>query len=535
MKTIRKLKHNNSAVSEVFGSILLILITVVLFVALYASFFTFNSEASIPNANLVGSIEDNNVTIFHRGGESLSLRTKISITIDESTDIVVLKDADPENFSDEAKENNKWDIGEQFFYSLDENERFGPLEIIVFDVESQDVVFRAKFREERFADIEISKSVNNTLPSSAGGPVTFWINVTNHGPSDAEGIKVEDVLPIHCEHISNQTRIGTDTTKGGVYSNNTGLWDVGNLPKDSMATLEILADVYVDEGYNPASKYAYTQLALILDGSDAVTQEEWAYLLQGIADSIRNKIIPVDGSVELTVVQFGTLSTFPPPVPGVYVHIDKVRIHDKPDASYVKGYYMDVADEIEDLTDFKLAGVLRPMDLGIRETYKTLAPEQESQETSYYYNNVRKLVNIVTGDVPNSGSISTHSSKESYIDGYSIGKLSAQIERNNMIRRLRMEPFRDEIDAEALSKYNPENLSWLQKNISWPGSYFWNGEGSPEGPGWVIHPAENFDDIMEAKFNQIFQSFTNTAIILDTRYKDPNTSNDEDFVVITPQ
>jgi len=535
MKTIRNLKHNNRAVSEVFGSILLILITVVLFVALYATFFTFNSEASIPNVNLVGSIENNNVTLEHRGGEALSLNTKISITIDESTDIIVLKEADPENFSDESKENGKWNIGEQFFYPLDESERFGPVDVVVFDVESHDVVFRATFREERFADIEINKAVSNNLPNW-GDQITFWINVTNHGPSDAEGIKVEDVLPSYCVHVSNQTDIDGDTTKGGSYSNRTGIWDIGSLSKDSMATLEIV--VKIVEGSNPTSKYAYTQLAIILDGSDSVTEEEWAAILYGIADSIKGKKIPVDGSVELTVVQFGTLVTFPPPQPGVWLHIDKVRIHDKVDVHSAEGYYIDVAEEIENLTDFKMGGSLRPMDLGIKLTYQTLGPPEETPETAYYYYYVRKLINIVTADVPNSGSITTQSSVQAYVENDLIGKISAQIERDNMIRRLGMEPGRDEIDAEAnANNYDSANISWLRENISWPGSYQWDGAGSPEGPGWVypIDDCSIFDQIMNAKFNQIFNSVTNTATIMDTKYKDPNTSNDEDFVVIKPK
>jgi len=47
-----------------------------------------------------------------------------------------------------------------------------------------------------------------------------------------------------------------------------------------------------------------TQLCLVIDGSDSIRSAEWGTITQGIAEAI-NRTIPRDGSVELTIVQFG--------------------------------------------------------------------------------------------------------------------------------------------------------------------------------------------------------------------------------------
>ncbi|UCE29010.1 MAG: VWA domain-containing protein [Candidatus Bathyarchaeota archaeon] len=47
-----------------------------------------------------------------------------------------------------------------------------------------------------------------------------------------------------------------------------------------------------------------TQLCMVIDGSDSMMNPEWGTIKQGIAEAI-NSTMPRDGSVELTVVQFG--------------------------------------------------------------------------------------------------------------------------------------------------------------------------------------------------------------------------------------
>lgn len=50
-----------------------------------------------------------------------------------------------------------------------------------------------------------------------------------------------------------------------------------------------------------------TQLCLILDGSGSVGSSNWTIIVEGVATAIENNL-PHDGSVELTVIQFGDTS-----------------------------------------------------------------------------------------------------------------------------------------------------------------------------------------------------------------------------------
>ena len=52
-----------------------------------------------------------------------------------------------------------------------------------------------------------------------------------------------------------------------------------------------------------------TQMAMILDGSTSISSGEWNIMVNGLADAVENSsCVPQDGTVELTVVQFGDWS-----------------------------------------------------------------------------------------------------------------------------------------------------------------------------------------------------------------------------------
>ena len=94
-----KNKRKNDAVSEIIGIAILLGISISLFAVVQAIVLNYPYEPSPPSVNLVGSIEGNNIFIEHYGGESISLDSKILITIGgeaESTIIQLLKDSDGE-------------------------------------------------------------------------------------------------------------------------------------------------------------------------------------------------------------------------------------------------------------------------------------------------------------------------------------------------------------------------------------------------------------------------------------------------------
>jgi len=66
--------------------------------------------------------------------------------------------------------------------------------------------------------------------------VAFTITVRNDGPSNATGVKVQDLLP---EGMLFQSA----TISAGSYDEATGIWDVGAINSGETRTLEIIAKV----------------------------------------------------------------------------------------------------------------------------------------------------------------------------------------------------------------------------------------------------------------------------------------------------
>ena len=109
------LKKDNIAVSEVLGTILLLMIATTLFsVVLYSVNFQ-TPQAATPVVNIIGTLEGNNIILEHRGGETLPLNTKIVLEIDGQ--IIELSANDSNYLNDKSKNNNVWNLGERLVLS----------------------------------------------------------------------------------------------------------------------------------------------------------------------------------------------------------------------------------------------------------------------------------------------------------------------------------------------------------------------------------------------------------------------------------
>lgn len=84
------------------------------------------------------------------------------------------------------------------------------------------------------ADLSLTKTVDDARPN-VGEDVTFTITVTNSGPDAATGIQVEDQLPPDVVFVS-------ATASRGTYNESTGIWDLGSLGNQGIATLRIVAN-----------------------------------------------------------------------------------------------------------------------------------------------------------------------------------------------------------------------------------------------------------------------------------------------------
>ena len=83
-------------------------------------------------------------------------------------------------------------------------------------------------------DLDISKKANTTGPVNVSDLIEFEIRVTNNGQWMATGVNVTEVLDSNLELVSYDASIGSYDGR---------IWNIGNLNKESYATLTIVARV----------------------------------------------------------------------------------------------------------------------------------------------------------------------------------------------------------------------------------------------------------------------------------------------------
>jgi flagellin-like protein len=129
-----KLKGANEGVSEVIGTVLLLGMAISFFSILSYTVLSYPSAPSSPSANLVATKDGDHLLIEHRGGEALTLDTKVIITFSNGTS-KSMAIGDKNYLDDKAKEDNLWGLGELFIYQ-DKNITSKTVSIAVVDVKS---------------------------------------------------------------------------------------------------------------------------------------------------------------------------------------------------------------------------------------------------------------------------------------------------------------------------------------------------------------------------------------------------------------
>ena len=89
-------------------------------------------------------------------------------------------------------------------------------------------------------DLSTNLTVDKSNPNE-GDTVTYTLQVTNNGPSTASDVKITDALPTGLTYSSH-------TTSFGNFNSVTGLWDIGSLTRNEVATLYITTTVDAGTG-----------------------------------------------------------------------------------------------------------------------------------------------------------------------------------------------------------------------------------------------------------------------------------------------
>jgi len=507
---MKKIKKQNKAVSEVLGTILLLVISVSVFTVVYASFFSVDLGPDVPSVSLMGIIEDNNLIILHQGGEDIGLNTKVIMRpVQNASDS---EKVEVDNYLDlDAKNDGKWNIGESFNYDLDNLSNFlefDALEVFVVDTDSNTVIMMGTIKEAASADIEILIEITD---GSSTPPIGSKIGITftakNNGPSETDDVSVEIVLP-------KILRLAEPPVGDGNYDRESGMWDIGYIDAGDSASitmekLDVIGPSTID-----------TQLALIIDGSAYMDATEWDNIVKGIADAIRQGDIPYSGVgvVELTVVQYAGN-------PDTSVHLADVIIDN---ATLTVGNYDGIAGSIEIIPQ---VGGKASMACGIRSATDKLFDSDMNNDP-----NARTVVTIITGGVPNHICLSPVLSPTKYSKVIN-GKESAVLQRDYMLQRLWMKAGIDEIDCivYAYPYSNAYFVPWLKSKIAFPEQITSSYTGNNR-PGWVeeVTPAVGFSTVLNNYLDKIFNSGTVTATLISTSYNDPDLTNNAAEITISP-
>ncbi len=133
-----RIKKNNVAISEMFGTVLLLLIAVVSFSIIQFNILSNEFTQDQPFVTIVGEIKGKNITLLHRGGKSLSLETKVNFEIDGNISNIIIGEND--YLDSTSKEDSVWNIGESLIFKQDLDLNNLNVKVTVIDVERNTVV-----------------------------------------------------------------------------------------------------------------------------------------------------------------------------------------------------------------------------------------------------------------------------------------------------------------------------------------------------------------------------------------------------------
>jgi len=480
-----KIKMEDKAVAEVIGAVILLAMAISVFSVVYMNVLA--DPGPDPNAfvTIIGNVEGNNLILTHQRGKSLSLDTEISLKSDIINESFCVKDY----LDDDSKKDGEWNIGEKVIYDNFSLNKYNirnylACDLNVVDKETNSLVFWGIIDLYPEADIGVTINVNPEHPIF-GKPVNITINVTNYQmDADAINIEIQYLLPQSLQYINY-------SASRGCYNNYTGIWNISYLERNSYVSINIIAY------YTGVSESA--QLAMILDGSGTIDNDEWNLTRNGLSNAVQFNM-PHDGSVEFTVIQFASYISG-----GAQVEVGPVIV--------TEDNYQTITNQI---LKIKRMREFTPLAAGIKCASNALKPNS----TKY----PRQIINIVTDGGPYYNPNSTKDPKKAYTD--------AEKARNRLVHKILNKE--DEIDAVVID-ITTENKTWMRDNIVWPrpGDDTW----PPAKPGW-IRSVNNFIEFSDT-INEIFREFfknsiisNNVKIISVTPKTDPNLENNKKELIL---
>jgi flagellin-like protein len=169
---------HDEAVSEITGTLILIVIAVTLFASL--AIIILNpwlnySDETPPNAYLVGMVKDNNVVIEHRGGFALDPKTRITITIDGAASTYMVNQF---NYWTDANGDGVWNIGEQYVFPGG-NLQGKKVTCVIVDSQKNMVIFDKTLQSGSVATSPYPEILEPSDVSESSATVNLYYNFIN--------------------------------------------------------------------------------------------------------------------------------------------------------------------------------------------------------------------------------------------------------------------------------------------------------------------------------------------------------------------
>ena len=154
-----KIKNSDTAISQILAASLLLLMALAILSMVYMYYLSYPLPDSPPYVDISGTVEGRTryltglgtyeeyfyIILTHRGGESLPLGTKALINVANRSEDLTIGD----HLESEYTEDGVWGIGEQMILQAD-NITNNQVDIIVYDSQSDHVVFRGSFQSESY-------------------------------------------------------------------------------------------------------------------------------------------------------------------------------------------------------------------------------------------------------------------------------------------------------------------------------------------------------------------------------------------------
>jgi len=225
--------------------------------------------------------------------------------------------------------------------------------------------------------------------------------------------------------------------------------------------------------YKPivASSMVKIQLCMVLDGSGSINSTEWSIIVEGVADAIRNNL-PHDGSVELTIVQFGTPEN-------ATVEVGPVVV--------TEANYRDIANTVGNLTQI---GGSTPMAHGLYLGWKTI------NGSANFGIAEKQVINLATDGAPNVRNYNATNSLDNDTDVDAYDDVIAVVD-------MAVAQGLDELDMEGIG-ISDTARDWFVAYVLYPQP---GHVAPPFIPGWimVVADAQEFADTVGEKFEVVVE------------------------------